>query len=84
MGPTAGLKARQIMRNVRHVLAIELMVAVQAIDMSGAKGLSQRVGWVCSQVRHLVPFLDEDRALSEDIELLASHLETFLQEPPHA
>lgn len=83
MGPTAGLKARQVMRNVRHVLAIELMVAVQAIDMSGAKGLSQRLGWVCTQVRHLVPFLDEDRALSEDIELLASHLETFLQEPPH-
>ena len=41
MGTIAARKAGEIAKNVRRVLAMELMVACQGIDMRGNKGLGK-------------------------------------------
>lgn len=68
MGMTAALKARQVMDFVRTVLAIELLVAAQALDFQhprGRAGLGVEAAF--SRIRSQVPFMDEDRELHRDI-----------------
>jgi histidine ammonia-lyase len=68
MGPGAGLKALQIMRSVRYVLAIELLVAAQGLDMLGPLKTSPQLEAVKKAIRKKVPYLDKDRHLAPDIE----------------
>lgn len=68
MGTIAARQAAEIGRNVRRVLAMELMVACQGIDMRGNKGLGKGTQAAYDLVRKCVPTLDEDRPLYEDIE----------------
>jgi histidine ammonia-lyase len=67
MGTIAARKAREIMENVRRVLSMEIMCACQGIDLRGNKGLGDGTKSVYEAVRKLVPTLDEDRPLYEDI-----------------
>ncbi len=67
MGTIAARKAKEIMENVRRVLAMEIMCACQGIDLRTNKGLGKGTGPVYNKVREFVPVLMEDRALYEDI-----------------
>lgn len=67
MGTIAARKAREIMENVRRVLAMEIMCACQGIDLRGNKGLGRGTSPVYDAVRKYVPMLKEDRPLYEDI-----------------
>ncbi|MPM11216.1 Histidine ammonia-lyase [bioreactor metagenome] len=67
MGTIAARKSREIMENVRRVLAMEIMCACQGIDMRGKKGLGKGTKPVYEAVRKSVPVLTEDRPLYEDI-----------------
>ena len=67
MGTIAARQAGEIGRNVRRVLAMELMVACQGIDMRGNKGLGKGTQAAYDLVRKCVARLDEDRELYEDI-----------------
>jgi histidine ammonia-lyase len=67
MGTIAARKSREIMENVRRVLAMEIMCACQGIDMRGNKGLGKGTKPVYEAVRKTVPVLTEDRPLYEDI-----------------
>ena len=67
MGTIAARKAREILGNVRRVLAIELMCACQAIDLRGDKGMGAGTRAVYERVRREIPFLTEDRPLYDDI-----------------
>nr|WP_300089850.1 histidine ammonia-lyase [Sedimentibacter sp.] len=67
MGTIAARKSREIMENVRRVLAMEIMCACQGIDMRGNKGLGKGTKTVYEAVRKSVPMLTEDRPLYEDI-----------------
>ncbi len=69
MGTIAARKAGEILKNVRRVLAIELMCACQAIDLRGDKGLGVGTQAAYDCVRRVVPFLTEDRPLYGDINL---------------
>jgi histidine ammonia-lyase len=71
MAMSAAWKLRRIVRNVRHVLAIELMCAAQALDARAP--LRAGVGAAAGQraVRELVPPLERDRVLSSDITVIA-------------
>ena len=69
MGTIAARKAREILENVRRVLAIELMCACQAIDLRGDKGMGCGTKAAYECVRKVVPFLKEDRPLYGDINL---------------
>ena len=67
MGTIAARKAGDIAKNVRRVLAMELMVACQGIDMRGNKGLGKGTQAAYDLVRKEVAKLDQDRELYGDI-----------------
>ncbi len=67
MGAGAALKARQVTRHLRQVLAIELLVAAQALDLRAplTPGAGSRAAHAA--IRAAVPTLDTDRFLSGDL-----------------
>jgi histidine ammonia-lyase len=74
MGATAGAKALRIGENVRRILAIELLVAGQALEMRrpshGGKGSEATL----AALRQLVPALNEDRTPAPDLARIESGL----------
>ncbi|MGE5673201.1 MAG: histidine ammonia-lyase [Mycobacterium leprae] len=71
MGTIAARKARQILANVTRVLAIELIVAAQAVEFVNADALGTGSHMAYETVRNLVPPLGADRVLAPDIEQVA-------------
>jgi histidine ammonia-lyase len=71
----AAYKLRRIVKNVRRVLAIELMCGAQAIDFRAPLKPGRGVGRAHSVVRRHVAPLVEDRVLSTDIEAIAAAIE---------
>jgi histidine ammonia-lyase len=71
MAMGAAWKLRRVVRNVQHVLAIELMCAAQGLDCRAPLRPGRGVARAHALVRELVPTLDRDRVLSHDIERLA-------------
>lgn len=71
MAMAAAWKLRRVTRNVRYVLAIELMCAAQGIDYRAPLKAGRGVVRAHSAVRGLVAPLERDRVLSDDIERLA-------------
>ena len=68
MGSIAARKAMEILRNVEHIVAIELLCATQGIDFRGPEKLGQGTRVAYSLIRKRVPMLKEDRVMSKDIE----------------
>jgi len=68
MGSIAARKAVEILRNVEHIIAIELLCAAQGIDFRGPDKLGKGTNVAYSLLRKHVPMLREDRILSKDIE----------------
>lgn len=75
MGPVAGLKAVQICRNVRDILAIEILAAIQAIHFRGPQILPPRLQEVYSELRAHVTPIEHDRIFSEDIREISRLIE---------
>jgi histidine ammonia-lyase len=71
MAMGAAWKLRRVVRNVRHVLAIELMCAAQGLDYRLPLRPGLGVERAHRAVRALVAPLGADRVLSHDIETLA-------------
>jgi histidine ammonia-lyase len=71
MGTIAAWKARQIIDNVRRVVAIELITAAQGLDFIHLSS-SAPIEKVKSVLRAEVPTLEEDRQLAPEIEKVAS------------
>jgi histidine ammonia-lyase len=67
MGMAAALKARQVVDHVRTCLAIELLVAAQAIDLRAPLRPAKKVAEAHAQIRSKVPTMNEDRELHRDI-----------------
>ena len=67
MGTIAARKAKEIMGNVRRVLAMELMCSCQAIDLRVDKGMGIGTKPAYEEIRKVCPHLDADRPLYEDI-----------------
>ncbi len=72
MGMTAALKARQVVENVRTCLAIELLVAAQALDLRAPLRTAPALAEAHARIRALVPHLSEDRALHRDVEAVCA------------
>ena len=68
MAANAGTKARQIVLNLERVLAIEFMVAMQALDYRKPVKSSPVIEDLRQQYREVVPRLEADRILHHDIE----------------
>ena len=68
MGANAATKCLQIIDNVESILAIELMNASQALAFREPHKSSDFIESFIKNYREDVPFVDEDRLLSEDIQ----------------
>ena len=68
MGMGAALKLKQVLANVEHIVAIELLCAAQGVDFQQPlrPGIGNRAAM--RLIRRVVPRLDQDRVLSPDIE----------------
>ena len=75
MAMGAAWKLRRVVRNVRHVLAIELMCAAQGLDFRAPLRAGRGAANGHTLVRKLVAPLREDRVLSGDIAALATAIE---------
>ena len=69
MGPIAARQARDIVRNVQHVIALELLCAAQGLDFRTSTGLrpGAGVGEAHGLLRQAVAHLDSDRDPQPDI-----------------
>jgi histidine ammonia-lyase len=61
-------RLRAMADNLQRIVAIEALAAAQGIDLRGPLKTSPRLQAVHRLIRSVAPPLDEDRALSEDIE----------------
>jgi len=68
MGAMAAQKALQILENVEHIVAIELLCAAQAVELRGSEKLGKGTKIAYSTIRKTVSMVKEDRILSKDIE----------------
>jgi histidine ammonia-lyase len=64
-----------VLINNDKILAVEFLAAAQAVDLSGRyKDLSPTGKATHDLIRALVPTLESDRFMSDDIELIATAL----------
>ncbi len=74
MSMNAARHAREIVWNTTRIIAIELIVAAQGIDLRlknlgrGVEMLGRGTRAAHAQIRKVIPFLDHDRVLAGDIE----------------
>ncbi|CAM3999836.1 histidine ammonia-lyase [Mesobacillus thioparans] len=74
MGTIAARHAYSIIQNVRRVLAIECICALQAVQYRGMEKMAPKTRAFYEDARKIVPSITEDRVFSEDIERLAEWL----------
>lgn len=81
MGTISARKAREVLENVKHVVAIELLVASQALDFRRPLrfGAGSERGYNFIRDSLGIKFLEEDRSLANDIKKVADHLEGLVQ-----
>jgi len=73
MAMNSALKLKEIFQNTKKILAIELLISAQALELSGLEMASSGTKYIHKKLRELVPHLDRDRFMLEDIEK-AEHL----------
>jgi len=83
MAMGAAWKLRRVIRNVQHVLGIELLCAAQALDYRAPLKPGRGVARAHAQVRRLVRPMERDRVLATDIGALADAVAAGLF-GPHA
>ena len=70
MGPGAAHKARATLENAEYVVAIEMLVAAQAVDLRKKNRMGVGTTRVFRLIRSKTRVIDEDRPLYDDIESL--------------
>jgi histidine ammonia-lyase len=75
MGWGAARKLGTVVDNVRRVLAIEILCAVQGIEYRAPLTPGTGTGRVCAAIRQHVPRLDADRSPAAEIEVVAGMIE---------
>ncbi|MGB0933720.1 MAG: histidine ammonia-lyase [Lishizhenia sp.] len=67
MGANAATKLYRVIENVYQVLGIEMLTAAQALNLRGYERSSDKIKEVLENYRREVPFIENDRYLSEDL-----------------
>ncbi len=75
MAMGAAVKLRRVVHNVRQILAIELLCAMQALDFRRPLTSSAPIERACATLRGAVPAMDRDRILAPDIASVAQQVE---------
>lgn len=68
MGANAAVKCYKIVYNIEKVLAIEFMCATQGLDFRKPLKSSKLIESIKSDYRKIVPYLEKDRVLYDDIQ----------------
>ncbi len=76
MGMHAALKARTIIENTMHIIAIELLCAAQALDFRAPLRLGRGTQKAYEVIRQEIPHLEEDRETYRDIKKLVELVRT--------
>ena len=71
MGMAAAMKLKQVVRNTRYVLAIELLAAARALDCLSPLKSSAIIERVRTALRNVSAPWTGDRSLAADIEKVA-------------
>ncbi|SEC84542.1 histidine ammonia-lyase [Rhizobiales bacterium GAS188] len=74
MAPRSVAKAETALEHMSRLLAIELMVAAQALDLQTAPNIAPAIAAIHAKIRAVIPRLDEDRPTGRDIEALATEI----------
>jgi histidine ammonia-lyase len=77
MGTIGSRHAYQIIQNARRVLAIELICAMQAVEIRGVEKMACQTKKIYEKGRELVPSIKKDRIFSKDIERAAEGLKNW-------
>lgn len=72
--PLAGKKLLQLLERLRYLLGLELLLAVQALELAAPARVSPTVASTAAAARALVPTLVEDRPLTADLRRLDGEL----------
>jgi histidine ammonia-lyase len=75
MGAHATLKAREVVRNVQRVIAIELLCGAQGLEFRRADRPGKGTGAAWAFIRESIPPLEDDRPQTPDIERLSGLIE---------
>ena len=73
MGGTSAYKLGQIIENCEVIFGIEMLIAAQGIDLNIPLHLSPMTKKIHLELRKIVPFLEEDRVMSHDIQMTTSY-----------
>lgn len=76
MGAIAARKAGEVLENLRHVLAIELMCAAQAVDLQVPGTLGRGTAAAYRMIREVIPKLESDRVAYTDVQQAAELVST--------
>lgn len=76
MGTISAVKARTIIDNCEHVLAIELMANSQALDDRKVKS-SEPIEAVKAEIRSFVDYIDRDRIIYPDMRKMKEFVASF-------
>jgi histidine ammonia-lyase len=74
MGNHAGIKLGQVLANAERVLTIEALCAAQGVDFLEPRKPGRGARALYELIRGQVPYLDDDRVVSYEIEKLAQYL----------
>jgi histidine ammonia-lyase len=77
MGTIGARHAYQIIQNVRRVLSIEMICAMQAVEIRGVGKMATQTRNFYEKGREIVPSIKQDRIFSKDIEKAAEWLKTM-------
>ncbi len=77
MGANAATKCLRIIDNIETVLSIELMNASQAIEFRRPQRTSPFLEMLLESYRSVVPYVENDRLLANDIHASVSFLQSF-------
>jgi histidine ammonia-lyase len=80
MGANAATKAYRIVNNLYSILAIELITAAQALTFRRPMKTSPYLEELIHNFRAIVPFIEDDRMLYEDIRKAEQFLKTWAPE----
>lgn len=76
MGTIAARKATQILKNAQGVVAMELMAALQGLDLLAPLKTSKPLESIKSYIREFVPYADKDRVFSIDTKNILDQIQS--------
>ncbi|PNZ34143.1 histidine ammonia-lyase [Staphylococcus lutrae] len=77
MGTIAARHGYQILENTRRVIAIEAIIAAQAVELRNVDQLSPKTREQYEALRKVVPSIQTDRQFHQDIENVAHYLQAL-------